>query len=123
MPRPPPPAVQRFGAARRKVEAVVRGRTLAEWMDLFAKADIPAEPVLSAAEAREHPQVKERGMLTDRIGYPALVDGVRPQAKTHVPELGEHTDAWLGELGIAKKGKGIGRRFSWKRLLRRVLGS
>ena len=106
---------------KRKVEAVVSRRTLAEWMDLFAKADIPAEPVLSAAEAREHPQVKERGMLTDRIGYPALVDGVRPQAGAHVPGLGEHTDAWLNDLGIAKKGKGIGRRFSWKRLLRRAL--
>jgi crotonobetainyl-CoA:carnitine CoA-transferase CaiB-like acyl-CoA transferase len=100
----------------------VRGRTLAEWTDLFAKADIPAEPVLSAAEAREHPQVRERGMLSEGIGYPALVDGIRPRAGAHVPALGEHTDAWLGELGIAKKGKGIGRRFSWKRLLRRSLG-
>ena len=108
---------------RRKVEALVRGRTLAEWMDLFAKEDIPAEPVLSAAEARNHPQVRERGMLSeagDRIGYPALVDGARPRAGAHVPALGEHTDAWLDELGIPKKGKGIGRRFSWKRLLRRA---
>ena len=111
---------------RRKVEALVRSRTLAEWTDLFAREDIPAEPVLSAAEAREHPQVRERGMLSseegDRIGYPALVDGIRPRAGAHVPALGEHTDAWLGELGIAKKGKGIGRRFSWRRLFRRALG-
>ncbi|MFP5284940.1 MAG: CaiB/BaiF CoA transferase family protein [Thermoanaerobaculia bacterium] len=112
---------------RRKVEALVRGRTLAEWMDLFSKEDIPAEPVLSAAQARNHPQVRERGMLAEggdtlpRIGYPALVDGVRPRAAVHVPALGEHTDAWLDELGISRRGKGIGRRFSWKRLLRRAL--
>jgi alpha-methylacyl-CoA racemase len=107
---------------RRKVEELVRGRTLAEWMDLFAKEDIPAEPVLSAAEARNHPQVRERVMLSEsRIGYPALVDGIRPRAGAHVPALGEHTDTWLGELGISRKGKGIGRRFSWKRLLRRAL--
>ncbi|HWM94468.1 MAG TPA: CaiB/BaiF CoA-transferase family protein [Thermoanaerobaculia bacterium] len=107
----------------RKVEALVRSRTLSDWMAIFAKEDIPAEPVLSAAEARSHPQVKERGMLSeagDRIGYPALVDGVRPRAGAHFPALGEHTDAWLDELGVPK-GKGIGRRFSWKRLLRRVL--
>lgn len=110
---------------RRKVEALVRGRTLNEWMELFVREDIPAEPVLSAAEAREHPQVRERGMLAEggdtlpRIGYPALVDGVRPRAGVHFPALGEHTDAWLTELGISK-GRGIGRRFSWKRLLRRL---
>lgn len=107
---------------RRKVEALVRSRTLAEWMEIFAREDIPAEPVLSAAEARAHPQVRERGMLSEgpRIGYPALVDGVRPRAGTRFPALGEHTDVWLEELGIGQKGKGVGRRFSWKRLLRRM---
>jgi len=68
--------------------------------------------------------VRERGMLSeagDRIGYPALVDGIRPRAAVHVPALGEHTDAWLDELGIQAKGKGVGRRFSWRRLFRRAL--
>ncbi|HET9226682.1 MAG TPA: CaiB/BaiF CoA-transferase family protein [Thermoanaerobaculia bacterium] len=111
---------------RRQVEALVRSRTLSEWMELFAREDIPAEPVLSAAEAREHPQVRERGMLSEggdmlpRIGFPALVDGVRPRAAVHFPALGEHTDAWLHELGL-RGGRGVGRRFSWRRLFRRAL--
>lgn len=109
----------------RQVEALVAGRTLAEWMEVFAREDIPAEPVLSAARAQAHPQVRARGVLAEagdmlpRIGFPALVDGSRPRSGTHVPDLGEHTDAWLGELGIARKGRGVGKRFSWKRLLRR----
>lgn len=109
----------------RQVEALVASRTLAEWMEVFAREDIPAEPVLSAARAQAHPQVQARGVLAEggdmlpRIGFPALVDGVRPRSGLHVPDLGEHTDAWLGELGIARKGKGVGKRFSWKRLLRR----
>lgn len=112
----------------RQVENLVGGRTLEEWMEIFAREDIPAEPVLSAAQAQAHPQVQARRMLVEggdmlpRIGFPALVDGVRPQAGLHVPDLGEHTDAWLDELGVpreARKGRGIGKRFSWKRLLGR----
>ena len=106
----------------RQMEALVRSRSLSQWMELFAREDIPAEPVLSAAEARNHPQVKERGMLSEGIGYPALVDGVRPRAEARFPDLGEHTDAWLQDLGLSK-GRGVGRHFSWKRLLRRALGS
>lgn len=111
---------------RRQVEALVRSRSLSQWVELFAREDIPVEPVLSAAEARNHPQVRERGLLSEggdmlpRIGYPALVDGVRPRAAVHFPALGEHTDAWLHELGL-RGGKGVGKRFSWKRLLRRAL--
>jgi alpha-methylacyl-CoA racemase len=113
---------------RRKVEALVRSRTLAEWMEIFLREDIPAEPVLSAAEARAHPQVRERGMLGEgedmlpRLAFPARIDGARPQGGTHFPALGEHTDAWLDELGLPR-GKGVGRRFSWKRLLRRAAGA
>ena len=112
----------------RQVEELVGGRTLAEWMEIFAREDIPAEPVLSAAQAQGHPQVRARGILAEggdmlpRIGFPALVDGVRPRAGLHVPDLGEHTDAWLEELGVARavrKGRGVGKRFSLKRLLRR----
>lgn len=112
----------------RQVEELVAGRTLAQWMEIFRSQDIPAEPVLSAAQARNHPQVRAREVLVEggdalpRIGYPALIDGVRPRSGLHVPGLGEHTDAWLDDLGIARevrKARGVGKRFSWKRLLRR----
>jgi hypothetical protein len=49
-----------------------------------------------------------------------MIDGVRPRGGAHFPELGEHTDVWLDELGIPR-GRGVGRRFSWKRLLRRLV--
>jgi crotonobetainyl-CoA:carnitine CoA-transferase CaiB-like acyl-CoA transferase len=115
--------------SRRKVAALIRSRTRAEWLELLAREDIPAEMVLSAAEARTHPQARERGMLTDgpdslpRLGFPVLLDGARPRAGDRVPALGEQTGAVLEELGMdkEKKEKGIGRRFSWKRLLARWL--
>jgi crotonobetainyl-CoA:carnitine CoA-transferase CaiB-like acyl-CoA transferase len=113
--------------SRRKVAELVRSRTRAEWLDLLAREDIPAEMVLSVAEARAHPQTRERGVLKDgpdtlpRLAFPALLDGVRPRAGGHLPALGEHTGAVLDELGLGemKKGMGIGKRFSLKRLLAR----
>ncbi|HEX7181847.1 MAG TPA: CoA transferase, partial [Thermoanaerobaculia bacterium] len=114
----------------REVAALIRGRTRAEWTDLLARHDIPAEMVLSAAEARRHPQMEERGLLgagTDglpRLGFPARLDGQRPRSAARVPGLGEHTRAILEELGIREyeESAGVGRRFSWKRWLFRWLG-
>ena len=115
--------------ARRKVAALIRSRTRAEWLDLLAREDIPAEIVLSAAQARAHPQTRERAVLTEapdtlpRLAFPARLDGARPQAGTRVPVLGEHTEAVLSELGLtaAKAKPGVGRRFSLRRVLARWL--
>jgi alpha-methylacyl-CoA racemase len=97
--------------SHREVEELVRSRTLAEWMEIFLREDIPAEPVLSAAEARAHPQVQERGMLTEGgLAFPARIDGARPQGGAHVPALGEHTEAWLDELGITPAAGAAGPR-------------
>ena len=116
--------------ARRKVASLVRSRTRAEWMDLLVREDIPAEMVLSAAEARAHPQACERGVLSEgpdtlpRLAFPARLDGERPRAGARVPGLGEHTRSVLEELGIREyeESSGVGRWFSWKRLLGRWLG-
>jgi len=111
----------------RKVAALIRGRTRAEWLELLAREDIPAAMILSAAEAREHPQMKARGVLSEgpdalpRLAFPARLDGERPRAAPRVPGHGEHTRAILEELGLHgyEVAYGVGRRFSWKRLLAR----
>jgi crotonobetainyl-CoA:carnitine CoA-transferase CaiB-like acyl-CoA transferase len=93
--------------------------------------DVPVEPVLSAAEAAEHPQARARGLLHRgddgllRLAYPARIDGRRPTAGDRFPELGEDTDRLLEELGAEaaamtphqRRRAGVGRRFSLKRLL------
>jgi crotonobetainyl-CoA:carnitine CoA-transferase CaiB-like acyl-CoA transferase len=122
---------------RGKVEALVRGRTRDEWMEILLREDIPAEAVLSAAEARRHPQTLERGLLSDgpdglpRLAFPARLDGERPRAAVSaVPELGRHTAAVLAEVGAPeadlsarrRAAAGIGPPFSWKSWLRRLVG-
>ena len=112
--------------SRRQVAELIRERTLADWMELAKREDVPIEPILSAAEAREHPQAQERAVLAtgqDRLphlGFPARFDGDRPRAGDRIPALGEQTRAVLAELGLPG-GEGVGRRFSLKRWLRRVL--
>ena len=116
---------RRSRRAHARVAAVVAARTRAEWAELLASADIPAAPVLSAAEARAQPQMRERGILEDgpdglpRLGFPALLDGERPRAGTRMPDLGEATEAVLAELGL-KRAAGIGSRFSLRQWLGRL---
>ncbi len=114
--------------AHEKVAALIRRRTRAEWQDLLAREDIPAEMILTPAEARAHPQTRARGVVTDgpdalpRLAFPARFDGERPRAAARVPAHGEHTLALLKEFGLHgyEVARGVGRRFSWKRLLARL---
>lgn len=114
--------------SRRKVADLIRTRTRSEWMALLGRHDIPVEPVLSASEAREHPQLRERGLLASgpdrlpRLGFPARLDGERPWAGGKVPALGEQTEELLAELEMTSKAgrsAGVGPRFHWKRWLLR----
>ncbi|WP_375171229.1 CaiB/BaiF CoA transferase family protein [Marinobacter sp.] len=43
----------------------VAEKTLAEWQEIFADQDACVEPVLTIAEAAEHPQLKARGMVIE----------------------------------------------------------
>lgn len=120
---------------RRKLERLIRTRTRAQWAELFVAHDLPAGPVLSAAEARASAQAEARGVVRagddglPRLAFPARIDGRRPAAAGRLPTLGEATDDLLEELGAPearqsrwrRRKAGVGARFSWKRLLRRLV--
>ncbi len=115
---------------RRQVEELIRSRSLAAWMELAVREDVPAEPVLSADQARGHPQVAARALLDvgperlPRLAFPARLDGERPRSAGRVPKLGEQTKALLAELDVPRdvaRAAGVGRRFSFKGWLRRFL--
>ncbi len=114
---------------RREMKELFRGRTRREWLALLGREDIPVEPVLSAAEARSHPQVAMRDMIATgpdrlpRLAFPARFDGARPEAGGAVPELGAQTKAVLSEIGAKDLAgaRGVGRRFSFKRWVKKLL--
>ena len=85
-------------------------RTTQACLDALRAANIPGAPVLSPQEALEHPHIKALGLMLP-LAYPGL-ETEAPVAKvpltlsdtpgsirSRAPELGEHTDEILGELG------------------------
>jgi len=126
-----PRILSRDPRLRRELSALIAGRSGEEWAALLAEHDVPGEPLLSAAEARRHPQVKARDLLRDgadglpRLAYPALFDGRRPRAGERLPPLGADTDAVLAAFDAQpprrRRGDGIGRRRSLLTYLRGLL--
>lgn len=80
------------------------------WIDLLDDAGIPAGPINTVPEALADPQTVARNMVVDmdhpRLGplkalaHPVRLSATPSQARTTAPDLGEHTDEVLTELGI-----------------------
>ncbi|WP_220815604.1 CaiB/BaiF CoA transferase family protein [Pseudomonas paralcaligenes] len=94
---------------KREIAIEVEKHDLAEWQQRFAEVDACVEPVLSLAEAVEHPQLAVRGVVTEvpREGRPAqrqiacpirFSEGLEPPR--HIgAAVGAHNDEVLRELG------------------------
>ena len=90
-------------ALRAELVEVFANRTREAWGDL-EETEVPVEPVLTPAEALEHPQVRTRAALTAE-GWPRspVVGGGgadRTGESAPVPGHGEHTESVLAEVGI-----------------------
>jgi crotonobetainyl-CoA:carnitine CoA-transferase CaiB-like acyl-CoA transferase len=73
-----PDLLPRQNDAHEELEALFRTRPLADWLALFVDEDVPAAPVATFTEAAE-----TFGLPRDALS----------------PRLGQHTAAWLDELG------------------------
>jgi alpha-methylacyl-CoA racemase len=89
-----------------ELAAIFRTRTLKEWMEQLADADVCVGPVSTLEEALASPQLQGRGIKTTRVdGGEALrtvplMSGVSFTADRGVPELGEHTATALEAAGF-----------------------
>lgn len=97
------PAV--LGALRAELTDLFRERSREEWLATLPDDSIVG-PVHSVRDALTSDHVRERGLVrregTPRVGFPALVDGSRPDADGGVPAPGEHTAAVLRDAGASE---------------------
>ncbi len=92
------------------IREVIAQRSSGEWMALFRSEDIPAALVAQFQDLPNDPQVLANDMAmpaAENVGMarvvrdPINVDGVARVGATRAPEIGEHSDAILSELGFS----------------------
>lgn len=98
-------------ALRAELEVALTRKPAAHWVAALNAAGIPAGPVLSVPEILSHPQVADRGLVTQFDAVPGVdhavdvvtagfqLDGSRPGVSTPPPQLGQDTGAILKTLG------------------------
>lgn len=87
-----------------EMEAILKQKTRAEWLHLFADNDACVEPVNSLGEMLADPQVQARGHVRMEAGKPAGMHSPFVFArKEHspAPALGADTRALLSEIGLS----------------------
>ncbi len=90
------------------IAAAYAGRTSAEVIELFDRLRIANAPINDVTDFLEHPVLRERGRwrevaapggVFEALLPPIGLAGVDP-VMGDVPDLGQHTDALLAELGL-----------------------
>ncbi len=99
----------RQSEVKAEITAVVKTKTVSEWMDLLKDYDVCITPVNNYAEALQDPHVKSRGLWfygddpvegkVMQMSYPAKFSDYKPGWRTPPPKLGENTEEIIKELG------------------------
>ncbi len=94
-----------------ELSAMFRTKTAAEWMALFRETNVPVTWIATMEEIPHDVQMIANGMFvppTDPsvpaslvINHPVNITGMPMAGPRPAPELGEHTDEILAEMGLA----------------------
>ncbi|HCB34674.1 MAG TPA: CoA transferase [Acidimicrobiaceae bacterium] len=93
-----------------EMDAVIAGRTRAQWGEVFDAGDVWWAPVQSTLEMRADPQARAAGCwvsvpaadgsTVEMVATPVDFSACPWQVADGVPEIGQHTELVLTELGI-----------------------
>lgn len=102
-----------FEAARERVRKIIKGKTRAEWMDIFNKLDCCVEPVMSLREALDlDEQIRARELVVEvdvpcsggrkvrQLGSPFKLSECPVTYEKGGYPLGYHTKEVMEELGV-----------------------
>jgi crotonobetainyl-CoA:carnitine CoA-transferase CaiB-like acyl-CoA transferase len=100
-------------ACNAELEKATATKTSAEWVDILNKAGVPCGPILNVKEMFEDEQIRHLKLATaiqhPRLGeqtvqnLPVTLSRTPGAVVSASPDLGEHTDQVLGELGYSKE--------------------
>jgi len=95
----------RWGEQKERFTELIKTRTREEWCEILEGTDACFAPVLSIAEACDHPHLRERGTFVEVAG--AIQPGPAPrfsrtpcQISGPPPHAGQDTDEALADWGI-----------------------
>ncbi|WP_447752009.1 CaiB/BaiF CoA transferase family protein [Pseudomonas nicosulfuronedens] len=100
-------------ALKREIAIEFEKQDFAQWQERFAALDACVEPMLSLAEAVEHPQLRERGVVTQvpngkggeqrQMACPIRFSAGLPEPRHIGAALGAHTAEVMAELGYSSE--------------------
>jgi formyl-CoA transferase len=100
-------------ACNAELEKATVTKTSAEWVDILNKAGVPCGPILDVKQMFEDEQIRHLRLATQvvhpRLGeqtvqnLPVTLSRTPGAVVSASPDLGEHTDQVLGELGYSKE--------------------
>jgi crotonobetainyl-CoA:carnitine CoA-transferase CaiB-like acyl-CoA transferase len=89
------------------------GKTSSEWVEIMNEAGVPCGPIYNIDQMFDDPQVKHLGIaqsVTKKdkskmqlVAQPVTLSRTPSRLVARPPELGEHTNAILKELGFSKR--------------------
>jgi crotonobetainyl-CoA:carnitine CoA-transferase CaiB-like acyl-CoA transferase len=91
---------------------IFRTKTREEWWELLTKSDICVGRMLTLDELESDPQIRARNMIVEvetpsgekvkQVGISVKLSETPGSIRSVAPELGQHTDAILADLGYTK---------------------